>query len=67
MIIQLHFFYRHQESSAIQAMTLGSPGNLVASVATGKKQNTTVQLPHFIVNRHPLLFGVFQDIITNPL
>lgn len=56
MIIQLHFFYTDQQSAAIQAVTWGSPGNSVASVAAGKKQNTTVQFPHFIVNRHPLLF-----------
>ncbi|KAJ7408071.1 hypothetical protein WISP_123166 [Willisornis vidua] len=31
-----------QQSAAIQAVTLRSLGNLVASVATGKKQNSTV-------------------------
>lgn len=44
---------------------LGKPRKLsVASVATGKKQNTTVQLRHFIVNRHPLLFFFFKSFRT---
>lgn len=59
MITQLHFFYTDQQSAAIQTMTLESPGNLMASVATGKKQNTTRQLPHFIVIRHPHFVVVF--------
>lgn len=50
----INFFYTDQQSAAIQAATLRSLGNLVASVT--KKQNSTGQLPYFIVNRHPLLF-----------
>lgn len=42
MIIRLHFFYTDQQLAAIQALTLESPGNPVASIATGKKQNITV-------------------------
>lgn len=62
----INFLYIDQQSAAIQAVTLRSLGNSVASVA--KKQNSTGQLPHFIVNRHPLLFyKIFQDIIINPL
>lgn len=37
MIIRLHFFYTDQQSTAIQAVTLGSPGDSVASIATGGK------------------------------
>lgn len=64
MITQLHFFYTDQQLAAIQTMTLESPGKSMASVATGKKQNTTRQLLHFIVIRHPhllllLLFCLF--------
>lgn len=50
---------RDRDSEERERTGLESPGNLMASVATGKKQNTTRQLPHFIVIRHPHFVVVF--------
>lgn len=54
--LSINFFIQINSQLQSRQWPLGSLGNSVAAVATGKKQNSTGQLPHFIVKRHPLLF-----------